>query len=63
MNYQVPDSAGTASAITSGVKTSFGVVGIDSSIARNVCDPEAFEKAKTRNMMHWAADEGKSIGM
>ena len=42
---------------------SFGIVGIDNSIPRNTCDPELFEKAKIRTMMHWAADAGKEVGM
>jgi alkaline phosphatase len=38
-DYQVPDSAGTATAIFSGVKTRMAVLGIDTLPAYNICDP------------------------
>ena len=62
MDFNVPDSAGTATAMVTGVKTSLGVLGVDATVPRNSCDPESFEKAKLKNMMHWAVEQDKVIG-
>ena len=37
-DYQVPDSAGTATAILSGIKTKSGIIGLDDSAMRYDCD-------------------------
>ncbi len=63
VNFQVPDSAGTANAIFTGVKTKFGVIGVDQSITRNVCDPEVYEKAKLKSILDWSAEAGKATGV
>jgi alkaline phosphatase len=39
-DYQVADSAGTATAIFSGSKTRMAVLGIDSTPAYNTCDAQ-----------------------
>ena len=59
---QVPDSAGTATAIFSGVKTKMSVLGLDNKIATNVCDSEVLERAKVQGMLHWAQAAGKDTG-
>ena len=59
---QVPDSAGTATAIFSGVKTKMAVLGVDNKITRRVCDPEVLERAKVQGMLHWAQAAGKDTG-
>ena len=56
------DSAGTATAFLSGVKTLSGVIGVDNSVPRNTCDASAYEQAKLRGMLHWAVDAGKEVG-
>ena len=61
-DFQVPDSAGTATAIFSGVKTKMAVLGVDNKIATNVCDSEVLERAKVRGMLHWAQAAGKDTG-
>ena len=58
----MPDSAGTATALFSGVKTKLSVLGVDSKITTNVCDPEVLEKAKVQGMLHWAQAAGKDTG-
>jgi alkaline phosphatase len=41
VNAQTPDSAGTMTAIISGVKTDFGVIGVDENIVRGDCATKA----------------------
>ncbi len=62
-NRQVADSAGTATALFSGVKTRLGVIGVDATVPRNECDPRVVEKGKLRGMLHWAVEAGKDTGM
>lgn len=63
LDFQVPDSAGTATAIFSGVKTKMSVLGLDNKIATNVCDSEVLERAKVQGMLHWAQAAGKDTGV
>ncbi len=58
----MPDSAGTATALFSGVKTKMSVLGVDSNIDVNSCNTDVVEKAKVKNMLHWAQDAGKDTG-
>lgn len=62
-DFQVPDSAGTATALMSGVKTSLGVLGVDSSIKYNTCDAEQLKKASIPSMMNWSKKHGKKVGI
>ncbi|KFB49884.1 AGAP010596-PA-like protein [Anopheles sinensis] len=55
---QVPDSAGTATAMFSGVKTKYGVVGVDYTITET-----NLEAAKVPSFMEWAQEEGKRTGI
>ena len=59
---QVPDSAGTATAIFSGVKTRMGVLGIDSLPEYRKCDRDLVEKSKLKSLLHYAYENGKSTG-
>merc|ERR1712241_403860 len=43
-DFQVPDSAGTATALFTGVKTRMAVLGIDGTPSYNTCDPQQLEK-------------------
>lgn len=63
VDRQVPDSAGTATALFSGVKGNYYTVGLDSHGIFNVCSPEAEEKAKVSTLLDWAISAGKSTGM
>ena len=56
------DSAGTATAILSGVKTRLGLLGVDSRVQRNSCDSQVLERAKVTGIMHWAVAAGKEAG-
>ena len=56
------DSAGTATAIFTGVKTRLGVLGIDETPAYGTCEPEMVEKAKLKSMLHKAVENNKATG-
>ncbi|XP_046405831.1 alkaline phosphatase 4-like isoform X2 [Ischnura elegans] len=62
INKQVPDSAGTATAIFSGVKSKFYMVGFDVNAPYNKCDRAINEKSAVTSLMKWAQDAGKSTG-
>lgn len=63
VDHQVPDSAGTATAIFSGVKTRMAVLGIDNQVAYNTCDASGIEKRKLKSMLHKAVDDNKATGI
>ncbi|XP_065352793.1 alkaline phosphatase 4-like [Cloeon dipterum] len=60
---QVPDSAGTATAMFSGIKTKSGTFGIDATLPTGECDPAVFEAAKVDSILKWAQDAGKRTGL
>ncbi|XP_074658589.1 alkaline phosphatase-like [Tubulanus polymorphus] len=61
-DYQVADSAGTATAFLSGVKTKFGTVGVDESVELNNCSTYT-EQSKLDSIIQWARAAGKSTGI
>lgn len=62
VNYQVPDSAGTATAMLSGVKVNANITGLDARAKYEECDPSVNEKAKLENLITWAQEAGKDTG-
>ncbi len=60
-NAQTPDSAGTATATHSGVKTKAGVIGVDETLTRGDC--AAVESAKVASIAEILSAEGKSVGV
>lgn len=60
-NAQTPDSAGTAVAILSGVKSKSGVIGVDETLRRSECADVA--GAKVESIGDVANSLGKSIGI
>lgn len=58
VDKQVPDSAGTATAMFCGVKTLYGVVGFDST-----CDVKDPAKGRIPSIMDWAQSVGKRTGI
>ena len=60
---QVPDSATTATALFTGVKTRFGMVGLDEQSQRSVCDNQAVERASVESIADWGARSGKDVGL
>jgi len=63
VNYQVTDSASTATAILSGVKTNINITGFDARAKYEECDPDINEKAKLENIITWAQAAGKATGL
>ncbi|XP_053684518.1 alkaline phosphatase 4 [Sabethes cyaneus] len=55
---QVPDSAGTATAMFSGIKTKSGVIGVDFTVTETT-----EEAASVSNIMDWAQAVGKRTGI
>jgi alkaline phosphatase len=64
-NYllQVPDSAGTATAMFTGVKSNYYMLGLDSNAKFNECDVERNERSRLDSIMRWAQVEGKHTGV
>lgn len=60
-NAQTPDSAGTATAINSGVKSRSGIIGLDDTARLGKC--EDVEKAKTSSFGDLMNKAGKSVGI
>jgi len=60
-NAQTPDSAGTATAMLSGVKTRAGVIGADDKVARGDC--AALDKGRVATFGELMAARGKSVGV
>ena len=62
-DFQVPDSAGTATALFTGVKTRMAVLGIDNVPEYNKCDdPNMVESHKLESLLHKAIKNGKATG-
>ena len=60
IDLQVPDSAATASAIYSGIKTNSGTMGFDSSI--DYTDVDSMRSARNvTNIVKYAQDAGMSM--
>lgn len=59
---QVPDSAGTATAIFSGVKCRYAVIGLDSKAEHDHCDPAVNEASKVTTVADWAQKTGMDTG-
>lgn len=60
-NAQTPDSAGTAVAFLSGVKTKIGVIGVDETVRHGECGDVA--GGKVDSIGDLAASMGKSVGV
>ncbi|XP_018374762.1 PREDICTED: alkaline phosphatase 4 [Trachymyrmex cornetzi] len=62
VDKQVPDSAGTATAIFSGVKTKYRMVGLDARAQVNKCDEQLNELSKLTTVADWAQQSGMDTG-
>jgi len=60
-NQQTADSAGTMSAITTGVKTRAGVIAIGPEQDRAIC--QGWEKYQHQTLLQWAAQHGYATGV
>lgn len=63
VDRQVPDSAATATAFFTGVKTNYGLVGVDSNVRRYNCEDHANKNYHTKSIADWAMDAGKAAGL
>ncbi|XP_076620217.1 alkaline phosphatase 4 isoform X2 [Colletes latitarsis] len=59
---QVPDSAGTATAIFSGVKCRYRVIGLDTRSRFNKCDKATNEVSRLSTIADWAQQSGLATG-
>lgn len=62
VNRQVPDSASTATAYLTGVKTNYAVAGVDANVARYSCEGHGNPEFHTTSIADWAMDAGKAAG-
>ncbi|KKD62351.1 alkaline phosphatase [Grimontia sp. AD028] len=60
-DMQTPDSAGTATAIVTGVKTKAGIVNVNDNVRRGFCDTVAGNEVAS--IFELAADKGKAVGV
>jgi len=60
-NQQTPDSAGTMTAMMSGIKTKAGVIGVDSTVIRGDC--ATLEGAQAMTFLEEAEERGLSTGI
>lgn len=61
-NKQVPDSASTATALFSGVKTNYKVVGVDANVQLNDCEASLVKDHQVQSIIGWAQAVGKDTG-
>ncbi|XP_033192500.1 alkaline phosphatase 4-like [Bombus vosnesenskii] len=59
---QVPDSAGTATAIFSGVKCRYKVIGLDTKASFNRCNNKTDKESKVTTVADWAQESGMDTG-
>jgi len=57
VDFQVPDSAGTATAFLSGIKTNAGVVGVNEHVRRGNCSDMTNSKL-TQSILRWSLNDG-----
>ncbi|XP_014469148.1 PREDICTED: alkaline phosphatase 4-like isoform X2 [Dinoponera quadriceps] len=62
VDMQVPDSAGTATAIFSGVKCRYSIIGLDAKAKLKKCDKKINEASKVTTIADWAQQSGKDTG-
>ncbi|XP_053676958.1 alkaline phosphatase-like [Anopheles nili] len=62
VNRQVADSACTATAYLSGVKTNYGMINVAASVRRTTCDYD-HEATEFKGLLQWAQEAGKATGL
>ncbi|XP_026752907.2 membrane-bound alkaline phosphatase-like [Galleria mellonella] len=63
IDAQVPDSACTATSYLTGVKTKYGVIGLDGNVTRGSCYSQLYEKNWAPSIGHWALEHGLDVGL
>ncbi|XP_075977664.1 membrane-bound alkaline phosphatase-like isoform X1 [Anticarsia gemmatalis] len=62
LDAQVPDSACTATSYLTGVKTKYGVIGLDGNVTRGSCNSQLHEPNRAPSIGQWALDQGLDVG-
>ena len=60
MDYQVPDSAATATAFLCGVKANLGTLGVNQSVRRKKCE-EMSDDNSVDSVLRWSLREGMRV--
>ncbi|CAH2048805.1 unnamed protein product, partial [Iphiclides podalirius] len=63
LDAQVPDSACTATSYLTGVKTKYGVVGLDGNVTRGACSSQLHQGNWATSIGQWALDNGLDVGL
>ncbi|KAJ3591138.1 hypothetical protein NHX12_009085, partial [Muraenolepis orangiensis] len=61
VDFQIPDSAATATAYLCGVKTNLNTVGVSAAARNGVCKSQ--EGNEVTSILKWAKDAGKAVGI
>lgn len=62
INYQVPDSACTATSILTGVKNNYGTIGLNGNVNLRNCTAQLDNSTHLHSILKYAQDAGKSTG-
>ena len=62
VDRQVPDSAGTATAMFTGTKAQYRMLGLDTKAKYDTCDKSINEKSKLATIADWALESGMDAG-
>ncbi|XP_072949535.1 membrane-bound alkaline phosphatase-like [Epargyreus clarus] len=63
IDAQVPDSACTATSYLGGVKTKYGVIGLDGNVTRGSCHSQLYKSNWVPSIGEWALDNGLDVGL
>ncbi|KAL1404010.1 hypothetical protein pipiens_005484 [Culex pipiens pipiens] len=63
VDYQVPDSACTATAYLTGVKGNYETIGVNAKVPSYDCKAELDKSTHTHSIAKWAMDAGKDAGL
>uniref|UniRef100_A0A3P8V5A2 Alkaline phosphatase n=1 Tax=Cynoglossus semilaevis TaxID=244447 RepID=A0A3P8V5A2_CYNSE len=61
VDFQIPDSAATATAYLCGVKTNINVIGVNAAARNGACKTQ--KGNEVTSILKWAKDAGKSVGI
>lgn len=63
IDAQVPDSACTATSYLTGVKTKYGVIGLDGNVTRGSCFSQLYKPNWSPSIGQWALAKGLDVGI
>lgn len=61
VDFQIPDSAATATAYLCGVKTNLNTIGVNAAARNGICNTQ--KGNEVTSILKWAKDAGKSVGV